>query len=216
MSTKSAGASVRGRPTDEAKQEEQKRKLIEATQGLMQEKSYKSITIREIGDKAGINSAMVRYYFGSKEGMVMASFQDFMASHFSGLQSVFESERPIKPFIELVTNVLSHSSVMARLIHDEILNDESTLREAFINGFPSKIAQALPDLVKKEVLLQQPNAQLNWKYAAFNLVSMLILPFMGAPVRQIAWEISDEELSSPEWVEHVYQQFMSGCLNREK
>ncbi|MRI33176.1 TetR/AcrR family transcriptional regulator [Endozoicomonas sp. OPT23] len=215
MSNEAPVISARGRPADEARQEEQKRKLMMATQELMEEKSYKSITIRELGDKAGVNSAMIRYYFGSKEGLVQASLQNFMSSHFAELQPLLEMERPVKPFIQFVSKILNQNAILARLIHDEILNDESPLREVIISGFPSRIAQTLPGLIQREVHQQQPDIEINWKYAAFNLMSMLILPYMGAPVRKMAWGITDEELVAPEWTDHVYQQFMSGCLNRE-
>lgn len=207
---------ARGRPSDPDKAETQKQKLIVAARTLMREKSYKSITIRELGVTAGVNSAMVRYYFESKEGLILAAINDLSGEHFTEVQKIVHSDTPIKAFIEFMVGLLNQDMGLARFIHDEIFNVDSPLRTAFINGFPKRVAQFLPELIETELRKQGVTTDINCKYAAFNLMCLIIMPYLGAPVRQGAWGITDEELSDPQWTEHLYHQFMSGCLRENK
>lgn len=203
----------RGRPVDASKQEEQKQNLLDAAQQLMADKAYRSITIRELGEKANTNSAMVKYYFENKEGLFVALLDRMAAEHFKRLQVVKTSEDPIKALIDHMLVMLSENNGMARMIHDEILHNESGLREAFIERFPKRMAQFLPVLIQNELKIDDP---LLAKYLAFNLVSLIITPHIGEPVRKLAWKISDQELNDPSWSEHIYQMFINGARSFTK
>ncbi len=201
-------AASRGRPVDPDKQAEQKQKLIAAARSLLAEKNYRAITIRELGEKAGVNSAMIRYYFESKEGLFVALLDQMSSNHFNLVKQAAGSQTPLREVIGGLLQMLHNNSATARLIHDEIMKEDSKLRDAFIERFPKRMAAILPQLVQRELKIQDPKIA---KYLAFNLVSMLVLPFIGEPVRKAAWQISDEELCDPYWADHIYQLFINGC-----
>lgn len=203
----------RGRPIDSDKQNQQKNKLLDAAAQLMAEKSYRAITIREIAARAEINSAMVSYYFKNKEGLFIALLDRMSQLHFVNMQQVFQSSEPIRSFIQVMLKMLSDNSSIARLIHDELLAKESSLADAFIERFPKKMAQILPQIILNNTEIDCPNRA---KYTAFSLISLLVTPFIGEPVRKQAWQISDDEINSPEWAEHIYSIFMSGCNYQTK
>lgn len=48
--------------------------IIEAAEQLFAEKGFDGTSVRDIADKAGINLAMISYYFGSKEKLLEALF----------------------------------------------------------------------------------------------------------------------------------------------
>ncbi|WP_461536619.1 TetR/AcrR family transcriptional regulator [Spongorhabdus nitratireducens] len=204
----------RGRPVDPAKQKEQKQKLIQVTLTLMNEKSYRDITIRELAAAAGINPAMVRYYFGNKEALVLESFKTLSSQCFEDVQDIFAGDNPVKSLIHFMLQLLTRHAGLARILHDEMLNRESSLSEAIIDGFPKRMATALPELIAAEAKRINPEARINAKYSAFNLISMIVMPIVGAPVRRQAWGITDAEIASPEWAEHIYHQFMYGLTGK--
>lgn len=200
-------ATTRGRPVDPEKQMEQKKRLIEAARQLLSEKSYRSVTIRELGERAGVNSAMIRYYFENKEGLFIALLDQMAAAHFGQMQQITKAAQPLKRFIEAMLKMAHENVGFTKMIHDEILHNDSPLRSAFIERFPKRMAQMLPLLIQKEFSIKDP---LKAKYYAFNLMSMIIIPIIGEPVRKLAWEITDEEIFSPVWVEHIYSLFVNG------
>jgi len=202
--------SSRGRPVDESKQADQKEKLIQAAQALLSEKSFRAITIREIGEAAKVNSAMIRYYFESKEGLFVALLDQMADRHFGEIRRLSNQAKPIKAVISVMLDMLSNNAGMARLIHDEILQQESELRDAFIERFPKRMAKFLPRLVAQELNIEDPKLS---KYLAFNLISLILTPFIGEPVRKLAWNISDQELADPFWADHLYSLFVHGSAS---
>lgn len=210
----------KGRPVDLNKQAIQKAKLLASAEALLAEKPYANITIRELAQHSGVNSAMISYYFTSKEGLFVALLDEMSTKHFIVMQAITQSADPIKTFIETILAMLNNNNGLARLIHHEFLSGNSagnstgnstaspTLSDTFIDRFPKKMASFIPQLVKKNTSIKDERKA---KYAAFSLVTMLITPFIHKSIRQQAWQISDEELQSPLWAEHIHQQFMFGC-----
>jgi len=75
------------------------------------------------------------------------------------------------------------------------------------------MAAFLPNLVARSCGIDDPARA---KYLAFNLITLIIMPFLGEPVRKLAWQISDEELLDPAWAEHIYSLFMHGCAKEQQ
>jgi len=207
---------VKGRPVNPDKQAMQKAKLLASAEQLLAEKSFANITIRELAQHSGVNSAMISYYFTNKEGLFIALLDEMSTKHFIVMQAITHSADPIKTFIETILTMLNKNHGLARLIHQEFSMgsskdssaSNSTLSDLFIDRFPRKMADFIPKLIEKHTSI---NDDCKAKYAAFSLVTMLITPFIHKSIRQQAWQISDEELQSPLWAEHIHQQFMFGC-----
>ncbi|HRF23590.1 MAG TPA: TetR family transcriptional regulator, partial [Chitinophagaceae bacterium] len=53
---------------------EKQLQIMKKAEKLFAEKGYNGTSVRDIAEKAGINLAMVSYYFGSKEKLLEAVF----------------------------------------------------------------------------------------------------------------------------------------------
>ncbi|BDX04854.1 TetR/AcrR family transcriptional regulator [Planctobacterium marinum] len=202
---------MRGRPLDTKKSEQQKEHLINAAHQLLAEKSFKNITIREIAARAAVNSAMISYHFGGKEQLFIALVSKLASHNLGQMNTVFSSDNPIKTLIQHMLGFVNKNRAVARFIHDEVLTQDSPLRDQFIKSVPTRIASVLPKLIKKMQQEGKIRADLNPTWAGFSLVSLVMMPFIVSPVREQAWGISEQQISSPEWAEHLYQLFISGC-----
>jgi len=203
---------IRGRPVDPEIQQQKKLTLINAAHNLLQHKSYHSISIREIADAADMKSAMISYYFGSKEALFVVLLEHTAEQQFEIFQNIKHTENPLKEFIYSAVHFFSQNKAITRLIADEVLFQQSTLGKRFIELFPKKIAAFLPDLIIRH---PQYNTTINAHWAAFSLMTMLVMPFIGDSVRKQAWNISDQQVCSNAWSEHIYQLFTQGILDRE-
>lgn len=200
-----------GRPRDEALQKVRKDSLLDAAYALLAEKSYRSITIREIAKRAGMQSAMISYYFGDKEGLFMALLDRVAQRNFSQFEGALEADNPIKAFIHRGLSVFADLQPIVRLVVDEILTQQSRLRDRFVELMPQRMARMLPALIQAQQARGLLRTQLDPKWTAFSLMSLMITPFLAAPVRKDTWQISDETVSSEAWAEHIYQLFMQGA-----
>lgn len=205
----------RGRPVNLTVQQERKTRLMEAAYTLLQEKSYRSITIREIADQAAMQSAMISYYFGDKQSLFIALLERLAEKQFIQFQKIFEDTNPIKAFIFMAVHYFANNGAITRLIADEILFQSSPLCDRFIDLFPKRMAAVLPDLIKEQQQLGLYRTDADPTWTAFALMTMIIMPYIGTTVRQRAWNISDREVSSEAWAEHIYQLFSAGVLINE-
>jgi len=202
----------RGRPVDQTKQDQQKLKLLNAAENLLIEKNYRTITIRELAEHAEINSAMIGYYFQNKEGLFIALLDKKSEQLFINVQQVFKTEDPLYSFIEMMVTNFTTNKGFAKLIHDEFLTNESHLGSAFMERFPKRMAQVLPKLIIEYTNIKDEKRA---KYAAYSLMMLIISPFITAPVRTLAWNISDNEILDPLWIEHIYTLFIHGCCEEQ-
>lgn len=209
-----SNSSVRGRPIDPATQLERKACLMDAAYNLLQEKTYRSISIREIAEQANMKSAMISYYFGDKEGLFVALLEKLAEEHFARFDGIFEEENPVLAFIQQALEYFSGNTAITRLIADEILFQDSPLSERFIELFPKRMALTLPYLIKAQQQKGLYRKDANPTWAAFSLMTLIIMPFIGASVRQKGWGISDRDVTGEVWAEHIYQLFTIG-LNKK-
>jgi AcrR family transcriptional regulator len=52
-----------------------RRALLEAADALFHERGYEATTVRDIGEHAGIDAAMIARYFGGKQGLYLATLE---------------------------------------------------------------------------------------------------------------------------------------------
>lgn len=68
-------ATTTSRPRDAARTRDS---ILRSAQKLFAEKGYTTVGVREIAADAGVNSTLVRRYFGSKEGLLRSTLEDLL------------------------------------------------------------------------------------------------------------------------------------------
>ena len=101
------------------------KKILDAAKQLLAAKGMKALTLEAVTDKAGVNKALVRYYFGSKAGLIEAVVDEIvidqcasMANDISAHTSVAER---VDSFVDnvrrMATNVDGYSGFFDILPH---------------------------------------------------------------------------------------------------
>jgi TetR/AcrR family transcriptional regulator len=78
-------------------------RLLTAASELMRERDVIDVSIRDVGERAGLNSALVRYYFGNKDGIRFAVFQHDVAESLA--RQRVNQERAASPTDKLKTYI---------------------------------------------------------------------------------------------------------------
>ena len=73
---------------------------------------YAGATTRRVASEAGVNSALVSYYFGSLDGMFIALFRRGAERSFERLGQVLGSPQPLWGFWDLIHDRSNSSSTM--------------------------------------------------------------------------------------------------------
>lgn len=101
--------------------------LLDAAQQVMLTDGYAAATTRRVAKEAGVNSALVSYYFGSLDGMFVALFRRGAQRSFERLQSALASDQPLWGFWDLVHDRSGSASTMefiALANHRKVIRDE--------------------------------------------------------------------------------------------
>jgi AcrR family transcriptional regulator len=119
-----------------------KEHILEKAEALFSEKGFDATSVRDIAKAAGINIAMISYYFGSKEKLMEELFKMRMSA---GLASVKEiSENTDLTTIEKLEKALS--GYMDRVKHNKsfykvILAEQATNKNKSVIRFMSKLKE---------------------------------------------------------------------------
>jgi AcrR family transcriptional regulator len=76
--------------------------LLDAAQQLMLAEGYAGVSTRRVAAKAGVNSALVFYYFDSLDGLFIELFRRGAEQSFERLQEALSSPQPLWGFWDLI------------------------------------------------------------------------------------------------------------------
>jgi TetR/AcrR family transcriptional regulator len=101
-------------------------KLIDAATRLFALKGYAAVSIRELAQAAAVNSALINYHFGSKEGLYLAVLENNFTRirdsiHHIGASNLPYAER-LKLFAKYLMHVHQSNPYLRRLITSELSN----------------------------------------------------------------------------------------------
>ena len=128
--------------------------IIETAEALFAEKGFDGTSVRDIADEAGINVAMISYYFGSKEKLMEAIFELRVGSIQMRVESLLKDEKlsPIEKVnmlidehIERVMQKQCFHKVMAGV---QLTNKNPAILKA-ANNVKLRNAKVVAELIKE-------------------------------------------------------------------
>ena len=186
-------------------------KIKKAALKLFTRKGYVATRTREISQEAGINLALLNYYYRSKEKLFELVMTEILQNFFRGITSIFNDEKTsldekVSIFVANYTALLKQQPDLPLFIFHEIrLNPQKLASKMGVNAvFKSYFFEQL----KKEVD-RKKIARIHPLHYVINMIGMCVFPFIGAPLlKHIAGvdnsgfeTLIDERVSLiPKWV----------------
>lgn len=193
--------------------------LLHAAQELFAQRDFEAVSIRQISAKAGVNPAMVHYYFGDKQGLYTTLVQESLAPLLDALDA-WQKERPkfsaLEDFFQRYIRILAQNPWLPNLVVREVLYGRSGFREIFLRRFASRVGKALPELIRHEQHdLGQLREDLDPALASLSLLSLAIFPFVARPLAEQALGLRMDESFIGRLIEHNTRLFYEGaCQDR--
>jgi TetR/AcrR family transcriptional regulator len=101
-------------------------KLIEAATRLFALKGYAAVSIRELAQAAAVNSALINYHFGGKEGLYLAVLENSFTLIRDSVHDIGASKLPhtekLKLFMKFLMKVHQSNPYLRRLMSSELSN----------------------------------------------------------------------------------------------
>ena len=168
-------------------------KVLEAARNVFQKKGYSGARMDDIANAAGVNKALVHYYFRSKEKLFDKIFKEALGEFIQRVVKILNSELPldvkIYRTVDMYSGMLLHNRHLPMFVLGELSENPARMVE-MVKGHNREVFQnlaiQLDDEHLKGNIIQMP------VYEFFiNLISLTIFPFLVKPLLQGVFELDE-------------------------
>jgi AcrR family transcriptional regulator len=197
-----------------------RQRILETSVSLFAKKGYAAVGVREIAAQAGVNLAMISYYFGGKIGLLKALMEEFFEGYSRCLshghdETIAPEERVRRIIASIVTFVREHTE-LALVTYNELPFDVPEIAELKAERVSSMMAR-LHNLIIEFGLDPADNIQKSMIGPL--LAGMILNSFRVQPVLTRAFdvEIDDEYFERfIDTVSTIYIHGITGLAQRSR
>lgn len=205
-----------GRPKGD--QQDTRQALIDAARESFSRYGYRKISTRQIAQQAGVDAAMIRYYFGSKANLFEAMVKDTLSPMLSLFRQHSQNAEALTPLTLMQTyyRIMSANPSLPRLIQ-QIFNhhDDGDAFNILANIFDEVLlrSQQWAQQMRQQ---HKINPALNPDWIRLSLLSLMIFPLLAPKYIQqgLGIELSQDWLS--QLAEHNHALLQNGLFNPQE
>jgi len=192
-------------------------KIKDAARSVFHKKGFAATRTRDIAEEAGINLALLNYYFRSKEKLFQIIMKETMMQFMHSMVSNFnDTETTLNRKIELIADAYIDLMIAEPEIPLFILSEIRANINDFFDSMPLGKVLLNSTLVKqyKEAQAQGVIADLKPIQFIMNLMGLIVFPFVAAPMLKKIGDIEKEDYEKlmlqrktliPIWIESILQ-----------
>lgn len=162
-------------------------KILDAARKVFVRDGMMGARMQDIADEAGINKALLHYYFRNKELLFEKIFLDAAQHIFPRMNAVFQSEVPlfqkIENFVDAYITVVMENPYLPIFVLNEINRDpDRFLKKLWPNHSkpnPTPLLMQIQEEVAAGRIKPIDPASL-----LVNMISLVVFPFVGRPMIQ--------------------------------
>jgi AcrR family transcriptional regulator len=157
-------------------------------------KGFEGTRMQEIADHAGINKALLHYYFRSKEKLFEAVFSEVAANLFPAMRQLLEAELGIREKLTFFIKIYLKALHENPFIPSFVINTLNSNPESFLKYI--KKAGIKPLLLQKQIDEEAARGvirAIKAEHLVVNIIALCVFPFVARPIVQNIFEMNDEE-----------------------
>lgn len=167
-------------------------KIKVAANIVFTKKGFAGTRTRDIAEEAGINLALLNYYFRSKEKLFDIVMMENIRQFLNGMKGVLNNEalslsEKITLIVENYTNMLKVQPNMPLFILGEIKANP----EKLVNSMGVKEIMIRSHFYQQ--LKTALNDQVNPLHFLINIISLVVFPFVASPMLKVIGELKDAD-----------------------
>ncbi len=169
--------------------------ILEAARHVFIKSGFDGARMQEIANKAGINKALLHYYYRSKEKLFDRIFAESFKLMFEGIRECFATESSlevvIRTFIPLYLKTIQENPFLPSFVMHEISNRPERLKQLMIKGGvqPKYIMRTIDEATKQGLIHPLTGGEL-----MMSMVGICVVPIIGRPIfKSFFYNDSDEE-----------------------
>jgi len=160
-------------------------RILEAARKVVTTKGMAGARMQDIADQAGINKALLHYYFRDKDKLFETVFLEEAQRFFPKINMIFQSDMPLFEKIERFVNEYMDEMEENPYLPWFVLNEINRDPDHFLFRVwgrdnlpkPAKLLEQIEQEVKKGRI-----KRINPVHLLMNMISMTIFPFVAKPM----------------------------------
>lgn len=171
--------------------------ILEAAQAVFLEKGLAGARMQEIADRAGINKALLHYYFRSKEKLSALIIERAIGVVLPRVMAVLDTDLELFDKIRLVVDTyltfVSRNSFLPLFIINEVNRNPQFFFRTVVEKERTHLDKFRRQV--EEAVAQGRIHPINPAQLFMNVMSLVIFPFLGKPIIQVGLGLSDEDFT---------------------
>ena len=177
------------------REESTEQRIIEAARKVFTQRGFDGARMQEIADEAGINKALLHYYFRSKEKLFEVIFADLLGKFQVAFQAIFASDKSftekIRLMVETDIDILMRYPDMPLFVISEIARNPQKIAGrvsgAGLSGMVEEFARQVRSAARRGEIRKADPLEL-----LINILALNRFPFVGKPMIRAIAELSEE------------------------
>jgi AcrR family transcriptional regulator len=170
--------------------------ILQVARKAFTQKGLTGARMQDIADQAGINKALVHYYFESKEKLFALIFEQEFKKFFSNLATVVSGDSPlfekIKEIVALDIERITQFPDMPLFVLNELSRNPTMMMKQFkqmqAKNMLAGFQQQINEEVKKRAIRKISAQQL-----LINIQSLSIFPFVAKPMIKKVMQMTEKQ-----------------------
>lgn len=166
--------------------------ILQAAERLFAARGFDATTIKELGAEAGVNPALIYYYFGDKEQLhqaVINRFADELIERArSGISAARNPEEVIRAVVQAQTAMFSGYPDRARIMARELIDHDAAHAGEFLPRLSANVFQKLRAAIQEAQRTGRFREDFDPSYAAISIVSQVIYFHLARPIIRVLLE----------------------------
>jgi TetR/AcrR family transcriptional regulator len=199
-----------GRPAQSAG--EVRESLLDAARTLFLRYGFRAVSSRQVAAAAGVNPAMIHYYFDGKEGLYRAMLESAIAPVISRLSAMVgdPSAVDLHGLMRAYMRTMAANPWIPGLIVREVLSPDGSFRQMFVRDFAGRFAPMLRSVIAREVEAGRLRGDLDPSLTVVSLLSLALFPFVSLPITSRVLGIETNESGLDKLIVHTLRVFQRG------
>jgi AcrR family transcriptional regulator len=172
-------------------------KIKNAARVVFHKKGYAATRTRDIAEEAGINLALLNYYFRSKEKLFDIIMMETMQEFFQSMTLVFNDdstslETKVETIAERYIDLLLSEPDIPIFLLNELRNNPTEISQKL------NMKQAVMGSIffkQWQQAVKENKTQIQPLHFIVNLMSLVVFPFVGSPILKMLGDMKQEQFN---------------------
>jgi TetR/AcrR family transcriptional regulator len=193
-------------------------RLLDRARELFARHGYAGVTLRKLAETAGVNPALIHYYFGDKEQLyehaVGATVDPLLGAVQNELTTPDAASPALGRFIRQYLRLLASNPWLPSLVLREVLLEDGRLRQRFLKNFAGRGAGLVQQLIEREQAAGRFRTDLDPRLATLSLLSQVVFPFVCYAVTNPVFGVARDAEFIERYATHLERLFTDGARAR--